>query len=335
MLSYRFSTYPVSIGGIMKHITAFIVAASLSIAIPVHASMVLTPAGVAQNLTLATYAFNFSSSINGVGPVGALGIGSNSVLVSSYADGTVKVMPDVNGQDASTATSAGPYSAPTGLAMLNGNIYLAEQGSGKIDQINANGTLNQVLTSAVPLATGLAANPGANLLYVSDGHGIDAVDLSGNVTNLLPGVFDGLTMDSTHNILYAESGSHILGYSLSGPPTVVFDSGAISGADGAALGTGTLAGLLFVNTNFGELWEVNLTSLVQTMIASGGSRGDLVGVDTNDGSMLLSQTDSELRLSLTSGGGFGSVPEPGSIVLMLTGLAGMGVAIRKKRTGKA
>src|SRR5262249_44638607 len=87
--------------------------------------------------------------------------------------------------------------------------------------------------------------------------------------------------------------------------------------DGSALGSGVLAGNLFVNTNGGTVVEVNLTTLAQTLIASGGSRGDFVTADPLDGSLLLTQTDRVLRLTAPPGGGFvtPSVPEPAGLTL--------------------
>src|SRR5204862_4078385 len=76
----------------------------------------------------------------------------------------------------------------------------------------------------------------------------------------------------------------------------VFDSGTIPFVDGPALGAGSLAGKIFGNVNDGTVWEVDLATRAQTMLASGGSRGDLVAVDPADGTLLLTQTDRILRL---------------------------------------
>jgi hypothetical protein len=80
------------------------------------------------------------------------------------------------------------------------------------------------------------------------------------------------------------------------------------------------------------LVEVNLATHNRTLIFSGGSRGDLVSVDTNNGSLLITQTDSVLRLTPPAGGGFGSasVPEPGSLGLFFIGLAGF-AGVRRVR----
>jgi hypothetical protein len=48
--------------------------------------------------------------------------------------------------------------------------------------------------------------------------------------------------------------------------------------------------------NDGTVWQVDLGIGARTLIASGGSRGDLVAVDPSDGTLLLAQTDRILRL---------------------------------------
>jgi hypothetical protein len=81
-------------------------------------------------------------------------------------------------------------------------------------------------------------------------------------------------------------------------------------ADGTARGqSGTIAGDLFVNTNDGYVIEIDTTTLAQTVIASGGSRGDFGTVDPLNGTLLLTQTDDILRLTPKSGS-FAPVPGP-------------------------
>ena len=112
---------------------------------------------------------------------------------------------------------------------------------------------------------------------------------------------DGLALSADGTTLYAaiDGGAddgHVLGFDIA-TKTMVFDSGAISGGiDGIAVGKGPVAGNLFVNTNGGTIVEVNLATKAQTLIASGGSRGDFVTVDPNNGTLLLTQTDRVLRL---------------------------------------
>jgi len=145
---------------------------------------------------------------------------------------------------------------------------------------------------------------------------------------------DGLTITSDGKTLYlANIGSgHLLGFDTT-TRAPVFDSGFIGGGiDGSALGTGSLAGNIFINVNNGTLLELNLASKAITGIVTGGSRGDLVTVDSN-GSLLFTQTDSVLRLTAPIGGGFGNVAEPATLALFTIGLAGLGFS-RRKRAAK-
>ena len=111
---------------------------------------------------------------------------------------------------------------------------------------------------------------------------------------------DGLAFDPSAGILYAAihdgPGGQVQGFDIT-TKAVVFDSGTIAGGpDGIALGKGPVAGNLFVNTNGGTVVEVNLATAAQTVIASGGSRGDFVTVDPNNGTLLVTQSDRIMRL---------------------------------------
>jgi streptogramin lyase len=302
---------------------------------PAKAVEVLTAAGSAE-FTLSTFASGFPiTSDPCCGPLGIAFPTTGGVMVADYP-GNVRVFAtDTDGQVASSAPVAQNYGAGNGvgLASSGGKIFMTEQSAGQLLQLNNNGTFNQVLTTGLPAATGIITNPITGNLYVSTlgNNVIWSVDpTTGAKTPFVFASADGLGINSTGTILYAEVGGHILGYNTT-TGLQVFDSGFINGADGAAIGvSGTIAGKLFVNTNFGTVVEVDTTTDLQTVIATGGSRGDFVTVDPN-GTLLLTQTDSILRLSPIEGSFTGGVPEPSTWAMMILGFAGIGAMTYRRR----
>jgi hypothetical protein len=285
--------------------------------------MALTAAATTDGFSLTTFADQFPNN-GAVGPVGITFTSSGGVMVSSYAAGrNVVFATDSDGQHYSgAAVSSSFYGAndPSGLANSGGNIYQARQQNGTVIQVDNNGNFVQTIATGMSAATGLVTNPNNAHLFVS-------TPTVGNIWNVDPVAmtktlfksvnFDGLTITGDGSILY---GANISTGSIQGYDTttgnLVFDSGFIpGGVDGSALGTGNLLGNIFANTNDGHLVEVDLATKAQTVIASGGSRGDFVTVDPN-GTLLLTQTDSVLRLTAPAGGGFGTAPEPGSMTLV-------------------
>jgi hypothetical protein len=266
------------------------------------ADMTLTAAGVAAGFTLTTFATNFPDTGNGgTGPVGITFPGSG-VMVSDWP-GHVRVFPShADGQNAGTvpATTYGTANA-VGLAQVAGRFYMTQDALSRVVQVNADGTLNQVIVN-VFCATGLVADSFTGHLYVSGGctgAGITEVDPVAKTATAFNSVLsDGLALSSDGHTLYAAEVSthqHVLGFNTT-TKAQVFDSGVINGVDGIAVGSGSLAGKIFVNTNFGELWEVDLATSAQTLIASGGSRGDFVAWDPSNGTLLVTQSDRILRL---------------------------------------
>ena len=69
----------------------------------------------------------------------------------------------------------------------------------------------------------------------------------------------------------------------------------------------------------GNLYEINLTTQAETLIATGGSRGDFVTVDPMTDTLLVTQNDSILRLT----GATFAVPEPTSLVMLGNGVLGI------------
>ena len=308
-------------------------AALLATAWPAQAQLTLTPAGVADNFSLTTFATGFPSS-SSVGPLGMAFVGG-TVLVSDYP-GNVRVFgTDTDGQNALLAPIAHNYggAAAIGMAQVGDGIYMTQQsgGTGDLIQINNDGTFKQNIVGGMPAATGIIANPHNGTVFVSTigNDVIYTVDPAAKTKTVFLNntEADGLSLSADGGILYtANDNGHIYGFNTTTKANV-YDSGSIPGGiDGTAVGTGALAGDLFVNTNSGTVYEINLLTNVQSLIASGGSRGDFVSVDPNNDTLLLTQTDRIIRLSPPAGGGFGGNPTPEPSTVATFGLGALGLA---------
>jgi hypothetical protein len=286
------------------------------------ADLTLTQAGIDRGLSLSTFAINFPTT--GVGPLGIAFPNSGGVLVTDYP-GNIRLFPgDTDGQNAATVPPTQNYGFANaiGLAKSGGLIYMTRQGVGDLVQVNDNGTFNHVVATGLPAATGIITNPTNGHVFVSTlGNGliVDVNPVNGMKTTFKSGVSaDGLSTDGT--ILYAAmNGNSIVGYRIS-DGMEVFNSGFIGGGpDGTALGAERLAGNIYANNNNGEVVEINLTTLAQTVIATGGSRGDFASVDPNDGSLLVTQSDRIVRIQ----GPFQTAtPEPSTFILLGIGILG-------------
>jgi hypothetical protein len=299
------------------------------------AAMTLTAAGTADGFALSTFVDSFTNGGN-IGPIGIAFNSSGQAIIGDYNTGNMYVFNDFDGQHATIAASGNDGTQIAGLVNLGGILYGAQQGTGQLLALNANGTINHVVRSGLTGITGLVADPLTGHLYASMSGQIIEIDPVANTVTTFEAVgADGLTLSADGSKLYAEvGGTQIIGYSTA-TKAQVYASGTIAGTpDGTALGTGALAGDLFVNTNGGTLVEINLSTNVQTVVATGGSRGDFVVVDPNNDSLLLTQTDRVLRLTAPNGSGFeGAAPLPSTALggLGLFGALGLVQVLRRKR----
>jgi RHS repeat-associated protein len=283
--------------------------------------LTLTAAGAAAGFSLTDFANGFPTSgqLNGNGsPIGIAFPPGGGVLVSDFP-GNVRLFPtDANGQQAGSFAPAHNYTGNNamGLTIDNGHFYMTQESNGAIVEINADGTFKQTILTGLGHLLAPVSAPNGHL-YVSTENGntiLDVDPIAKTATTFLSGVPrpDGLTLSADGSVLYvaattAGGGGHVYGYDTA-TKALVFDSGDIGGiplaVDGTALGVGTLAGNIFANTNDGRVIEINLTTKAMTLIASGGSRGDFVTVDPNDGTLLLTQAHEIVRLTPPAGGSF-------------------------------
>jgi hypothetical protein len=292
----------------------------------------LTATAINQGFGLSTFLDQVPATGFCCGPLGIVNTPSG-ILVSSYV-GDLRSFTNVDGHhwsDSPTAPGAAYGGArPAGLTSLAGRYYLTQQATGRVVEVSANGAFIQNIVN-IGNATGIVANPANGLLYVSTGAQILAVDPIAKTFAVFNAAnADGLTISGDGKTLYAEASGRIFGYDTTSKAQV-FDSGPISGGpDGTVFGAGALSGNLFVNTNGGTLIEIDIATLAQTLLFTGGTRGDFVSVDTATGTLLFTQSDTVLRLTAPQGGCFGdecvnnTVPLPSTVLLLLMGIAGLG-----------
>lgn len=182
--------------------------------------------------------------VAGVATILTYGVASaDSVYVSDGGYNTVSI---INGNSVSTLISGSPaLSDPTGLAFdpLNGNLFVANSGTGTIAEFTSSGVLvNGNFASGLGDAQGLAFDSQGNLFvaskntgnvyqvtpggvvstYVSDVTGINdvAFDQAGNLF-VSTGSSNGITVTTTTHF---SANLTVIGPGLHGPDGLAFDS---------------------------------------------------------------------------------------------------------------
>src|SRR5438132_4122871 len=161
------------------------------------ADLALTPAGTAAGFSLSTFATGFPSSST-IGPLGIAFPGSG-VLVTDFPGNVRFFTSDIDGQNAALIVPGQNYGQPNavGLAQVGSHIYMTQQGNAQVVEVNANGTLNQVIltgATGIGFATGIVANPANGHLFVSNVSQIFDVDpIAKTRTLFVSAGADGLT----------------------------------------------------------------------------------------------------------------------------------------------
>lgn len=311
---------------------------------PASANLTLTSAGTSDGFSLSTFYSNPSAYY---GLLGVTTTPGGSVIGAGYATSTLSLFNDVDGQTSASALKTVTVPGTVyEVASVGGNVYYDNSG-GSYYAVNPT-TLAITPLSLTPATTpylGLWANPVTGHLIASSYSGIvDINPLTGTVhviTTAATGA-DGVTVSPDGTIAYVELNGHIYGYNIAtGTQVADFTSDASHSPDGTGvINGGTFNGDIVVNNNDGTVGLIDVTTGIDTIIASGGTRGDFVGPDLTNGTLFLASADATERLALagaTIGGGpppTTGVPEPVTLSIFGAGLAGA-VAMRRRRRKKA
>jgi hypothetical protein len=311
----------------------------------VHAALALTSAGSTAGFSLSLFATtNPTAGPGDTGPLGVAVTGNGNVIVDTFSTACILqgvtscryIFPDVDGQTTATALSfTGSNPGIAGYATAGGLAYGGE--SGQFVQFNNDGTVNHVLTgvTVAPLA-GMATNPVNGHLITNSSSGMLDID---PLTNGGAGSFRTVTSVIGDGIAVSPDGSTAYTGTLAinlATGTFSVYTASINGADGigAISSNNSLNGKVIVNANTGIVWLVDPTNGAQTMIATGGTRGDYASADPNNGSIFLDFSRDVWRLSCGQGCSIGSVPQvpvPGAAWLFVSALSAAGFVKRRKK----
>ena len=275
----------------------------LAIEVPAVAQLTLTSQGISDGFTLSTFLSGYTPSTYGPLAQGVLNgkIISPSAFTGGSFTGTVYVFNDVDNQMLSSAIAQSPYTAQTGnpqfaMTTAGGQVYGAQAMGGVYEHFNSNGTFTPIPNlqgDGLSSFLGMWTDPMNQHIISASNMGLVEIDpVAGTFRVIMPGLFpDGVSVSPNGQVAYVAISNGIGAYSIStGTQLNFFSIG--HGTDGTGVITGgQFNGDIVVNNNDGTVGLLNPTNGNYTTIADNGTRGDWVSLDTNNGSLFLSQQE--------------------------------------------
>jgi hypothetical protein len=275
------------------------------------AGLTLTAAGVADGFALSTYATGMGgSNYSFLAAAPLLNPNAGTVAVIDYSHGLLRSFADVDSQTYGSALNSVAFPNAINIADAGGQTYATQLNvSGGLYTVsNSLGLTPVSVTGGFTPAYGFAGNPvtGHLLAYGTGSAGAGVYDinpLTGANTRIVAGSgFDGVSVSPDSNIVYVDNNrNNILGYNIL-THALVFSAFSSHSPEGTgAISGGLYNGYVIANNNDGTVSFTDPTDTMQTVIASGGTRGDFTSPDTNNGTLLLSEYDFSYRLTAPGG----------------------------------
>lgn len=318
-----------------------------------NAALTLTAEGIADGFTLSTFISGYTPATYGPLSQGVLP-GGNIITGSAFgsAPASLLVFKDVDGQTLADAVSSTPYVFETGnpqyaFATIGSHVYGAQAFGGTYREFFSDGS-SVALGGAVASHRsnlGMWGNPVNGHIISSGLDGLVDIDPVTGAFHVIAAVgasIDGVTVSPDGTIAYVELGGTIQSYAIAtGALIHTFFTGHAPDGTGVISG-GKFDGDIIVNNNDGTLGlldpdKADGDPLQFVIIATGGTRGDFVSPDFNNGTLFISQTEQIARLSCGPGCAIGGpppepgVPEPTSFALLIAAaIAGLGMRRQQK-----
>ncbi|MGA2068563.1 MAG: CARDB domain-containing protein, partial [Thermoguttaceae bacterium] len=254
---------------------------------------------VLQPFAAQAFATGIGQSEAGIGPIAILSLPSGSVLVSGGPDRNELFLFAGTGGQAGAPLATLPYPIYDMALDASGNIW-ATTGGGPLLELNpTTGAIEAQFGES--LTQSLAIDPAGGMIYVSSGNGIEVFDPVTQTFSHYSDLRVGSLAFAPDGSLWAAAWPHnandVVRFTSAGAaPQVMLQF--TSDVDSIAFGVpgSALAGLLFVSHDQAadgstgtDLSMVDLATLQQIAVATGGTRGDEIET-TADGRVLLSQS---------------------------------------------
>jgi PEP-CTERM motif len=316
-------------------------------ATPSKAALILNQTGINEGFTLTTFLSGYNAQY---GPL-AQGVLPNGQIITGSLLGTkIYVFNDFDGQMLANAVSATSYSCTTGncnfaMATAGGQVYGAQAQGGIYLHFNSDGSstpIPNLQAAGLTSNLGMWGNPVNGHLVSSSSRGLVDIDpVAGTFRVINAGVSaDGVTVSPDGTVAYVEVAGGIQEYNIAtGALLRSFVTGHSPDGTGVISG-GSLNGDVIVNNNDGTVGlldpsKPNGDPNLFVIIATGGTRGDFVSPDLNNGTLFLSQNEQVARLSCGAGCSIGGpppegTPEPSTLFSMGAGLCVLLLSLRRK-----
>jgi hypothetical protein len=315
---------------------------------PSRADLILNQNGINEGFTLTTFLSGYNAQY---GPLAQGVLPDGQIITGSLLGTKIYVFNDFDGQTLANAVSATSYTCTTGncnfaMATAGGQVYGAQAAGGIYLHFASDGSstpIPNLQAAGLRSNFGMWGDPINGHLISSSSQGLVDIDpVAGTFRVINAGVSaDGVTVSPDGSVAFVEVAGGIQEYSIAtGALLRSFVTGHSPDGTGVISG-GSLNGDVIVNNNDGTVGlldpsKPNGDPNLFVIIATGGTRGDFVSADLNNGTLFLSQNEQVARLSCGAGCSIGgpspgsTTPEPSTLFTMGTGLCVLLLSLRRR-----